>query len=595
MLKTHKCGELRTQHVGQTVTLAGWVHRRRDHGGLIFLDLRDRWGIVQVVCDAALSAEAHRTADKVRNEYVVQVVGQVRARPAGLVNPALPTGEIEVVAKEVQILNAARTPPFYINEDQPVDEALRLRYRYLDLRRSHMQRNLMLRDRIITYIREYLHARDFVEIETPILIKSTPEGARDFIVPSRLHPGCFYALPQSPQQLKQLLMVAGIERYFQIARCFRDEDLRADRQPEFTQLDLEMSFVDRDDVLDLIEGLFIGLVETLEPETGKRLKVKPFPRLTYEEAMARYGTDKPDLRFGMEMVDLTDLLAQSAFQVFSKAAAAGGQIKGIRVPDCGDYSRRQLDELTEFARRYGAKGLVWLIRTGEGVRSPVAKFLTPEETDGVVARLGLEPGDLGLVVADQPAVVAQVLGQLRLEMGRRLGLMKDDELAFVWIVDFPLYEWDEEEQRWSAMHHPFTSALDDDWKYLQPGPDYDPGKARAKAYDIVCNGWEVGGGSIRIHRRDQQALMFEVLGITPEEAQAQFGHMLEAFEFGAPPHGGIAPGIDRLTAILAGEENIREVIAFPKTAQGTDLMMRAPSPVSERQLEELHICLKLDH
>ncbi|HEY64335.1 MAG TPA: aspartate--tRNA ligase [Caldilineae bacterium] len=594
MLKTHKCGELRTHHVGQQVTLAGWVHRRRDHGGLIFIDLRDRWGIVQVVCDAAISEEAHRVADRVRSEYVIQVVGDVRARPEGLVNPALATGEIEVVAHKVTILNPSRTPPFYISEDQPVDEALRLRYRYLDLRRPRMQRNLILRDKIISYIRDYLHERDFVEIETPILIKSTPEGARDYIVPSRVHPGRFYALPQSPQQLKQLLMVAGFERYFQIARCFRDEDLRADRQPEFTQLDLEMSFVDRDDILDLIEGLFIGLVEAMEPETGKRLKFKPFPRLTYEEAMARYGTDKPDLRFGMEMVDLTDLLAQSEFRVFSATAADGGQIKGIRVPGCGNYTRRELDELTAFAQKQGAKGLVWLIRTGDGMRSPVAKFLTPGEIEGVVERMSLEPGDLGLVVADRPDMVAQVLGQLRLEMGQRLGLMDPDELAFVWIVDFPLYEWDEDEERWTAMHHPFTSALDEDWKYLQPGPDYDPGKAKAKAYDIVCNGWEVGGGSIRIHRRDQQALMFDVLGITPEEAQAQFGHMLEAFEYGAPPHGGIAPGIDRLVAILAGEHNIREVIAFPKTAQATDLMTGAPSPVSQEQLDELHICLKLE-
>ncbi len=594
MLKTHKCGELRTHHIGQQVTLAGWVHRRRDHGGLIFLDLRDRWGIVQVVCDAALSAEAHRTADTVRNEYVIQVVGQVRARPEGLINPALPTGEIEVAASAVTILNPSRTPPFYINEDQPVDEALRLRYRYLDLRRPRMQRNLELRDKVVTYIRDYLHARDFLEVETPILIKSTPEGARDYIVPSRVHPGCFYALPQSPQQLKQLLMVAGIERYFQIARCFRDEDLRADRQPEFTQLDLEMSFVDRDDILDLIEGLFIGMVEALEPETGKHLKYKPFPRLTYEEAMARYGTDKPDLRFGMEIVELTDLLSDSQFRVFSSTAAGGGRIRGIRAPGCGSYSRRELDELTAFAQQRGAKGLVWLIRTDEGLRSPIAKFLTPEETAGVIERLELEPGDLGLVVADQPDVVAQALGHLRLEMGRRLDLMDPDELAFVWVVDFPLYEWDEDEGRWTAMHHPFTAALDEDWKYLQPGPDYDPGKAKAKAYDIVCNGWEVGGGSIRIHRRDQQALMFDVLGITPEEAQAQFGHMLEAFEYGAPPHGGIAPGIDRLVAILAGEHNIREVIAFPKTAQATDLMTGAPSPVSQRQLDELHICLKLD-
>ncbi len=594
MLKSHTCGELRAHHVGQTVTLAGWVHRRRDHGGIVFLDLRDRWGIVQVVCDAALSPQAHKAAGEVRSEYVVQVTGQVRARPEGLINPALPTGEIEVAATRLMVLNPARTLPFYPSEDRVVDEALRLRYRYLDLRRPRMQRNLILRDRIITKIREYLHTRDFVEVETPILIKSTPEGARDYIVPSRVHPGKFYALPQSPQQLKQLLMVAGMERYFQIARCFRDEDLRADRQPEFTQLDLEMSFVDRDDVLDVIEGLFIELVEALEPETGKRLKFKPFPRLSYDEAMARYGSDKPDLRFGLELVDLTDLVSHSQFRVFSETAAGGGQVKGIRVPGCAGYSRRELDELGAFVQQHGARGLVWLARTGDGVRSSAAKFLAPEEMDGMVQRLGLEPGDLGLVVADQPAVVAAALGQLRLEFGRRLRLVDPDELALAWVVDFPLYEWDEAEGRWTAMHHPFTSAMDEDWKYLQPGPDYDPGRARAKAYDIVCNGWEVGGGSIRIYRRDQQALMFEVLGITPDEAQAQFGHMLEAFEYGAPPHGGIALGIDRLTAILAGETSIREVIAFPKTAQAVDLMTNAPSPASSRQLDELHICVKAD-
>ncbi len=591
MLKTHLCGELRPSHIGQTVTLAGWVHRRRDHGGLIFLDLRDRWGIVQVVCDAALSAEAHAAASEVRSEYVLQVTGQVRARPAGLANPALPTGEVEVAVSELRVLNPARTPPFYISDDQPVDEALRLRYRYLDLRRPRLQRNLILRDRIVTLIRRYLHDRGFIEVETPILIKSTPEGARDYIVPSRVHPGRFYALPQSPQQLKQLMMVGGLERYFQIARCFRDEDLRADRQPEFTQLDLEMAFVDREDILELIEGLFIELVETLEPETGKRLKFKPFPRLTYADAMARYGSDKPDLRFGLDLVDLSDLVASSQFRVFAATVAEGGQVKGIRAPGCGDYSRSQIDELNAFAQGQGAKGLVWIVRTGEGVRSSAAKFLTAAEMEAIVARLGLEVGDLGLIVADRPTTTAQALGQLRLELGRRLKLMDPNELAFAWILDFPLYEWDAEEQRWSAMHHPFTSALDEDWKYLQPGPDYDPGKAKAKAYDIVCNGWETGGGSIRIHRRDQQALMFDVLGISPEEAQAQFGHMLEAFEYGAPPHGGIAPGIDRLTAILAGESNIREVIAFPKTAQATDLMTNAPSPVSERQLRELHIRL----
>jgi len=504
----------------------------------------------------------------------------------------MPTGQIEVLAQETTVLNASRTPPFYINREDTVDEALRLRYRYLDLRRPRMQRNLMLRDRVVRFIRSFLHERDFIEIETPILIKSTPEGARDYIVPSRVHPGKFYALPQSPQQLKQLLMVAGFERYFQIARCFRDEDLRADRQPEFTQLDLEMSFVDRDDVLQLIEDLFVAMVTELEPLTGKRLVTQPFPRLTYDEAMARYGSDKPDLRFGLELVDLTDLIASSGFRVFAETVASGGQVKALRAPGCGSYSRRQLDELTQFVTRHGAGGLAWMAVTDRDtaqVRSPIAKYLTAEEVSGILGRTAAETGDLVLIVAAQSDAVAEALGHLRLEIGQRLGLRHDDELAFCWVVDFPLLEWSEEEQRWTAMHHPFTSAHDEDWALLESGRPEDLARARAKAYDIVLNGWEVGGGSIRIHRREQQALMFQVLGISPEEAQAQFGHMLEAFEYGAPPHGGIAPGIDRIVAILAGEDNIREVIAFPKTASASDLLFGAPSPVSPRQLQELHL------
>ena len=595
MLKTHSCGELRREHVGMAVTLAGWVHRRRDHGGLIFIDLRDREGITQVVCDSESAPEAHRVADQVRNEYVLRVQGTVRARPPGLENPDLPTGEIEVNAQQVKILNPSRTPPFYIDREVEVAETLRLKYRYLDLRRARMQRNILLRHRVVQFIREYLSARGFVEIETPILIKSTPEGARDYIVPSRVHPGKFYALPQSPQQLKQLLMVAGFERYFQIARCFRDEDLRADRQPEFTQLDLEMSFVEREDILQLIEGLFTALVETLEPETGKRLWRKPFPRLTYAEAMDRYGSDRPDMRFGLELVDLSDLLAGCGFRVFVETLAAGGQVKAVRAPGCGSYSRKQLDELADMAKQLGAKGLAWIAVQGSGqerpeVRSPIAKFLTDEELRSIIARTEAEPGDLILIIADQPTTVAQVLGHLRLEIGRRLGLMDDDVLAFAWVLDFPLLEWDEEEGRWSAMHHPFTSALDEDWPLLET----DPGRVRAKAYDIVCNGWEIGGGSIRIHEREKQERMFRALGISPEEAQAQFGHLLEAFEYGAPPHGGIAPGIDRLVMLLAGEPNIREVIAFPKTTSATDLMTGSPSEVSPRQLEELHLRLVLD-
>jgi aspartyl-tRNA synthetase len=588
MLKTHTCGELRAEHVGQEVTLAGWVNRRRDHGGLIFIDLRDREGITQVVANPEVSAEAHDVAVQTRGEYVLLVQGLVRRRPEGLANPDMATGEVEVVANSVEILNPAETPPFYINRDDEVDEALRGRYRYLDLRKRRMQRNLILRHKVVKFIRDYLDEQGFVEIETPILIKSTPEGARDYVVPSRIHPGKFYALPQSPQQIKQLLMVAGFEKYFQIARCFRDEDLRADRQTEFTQLDVEMSFVDREDILQLTEGLFTALAGALSAETGRNIMYKPFPRLTYQEALERYGSDKPDLRFGLPLVSLSDLVAESEFRVFREAVAGGGQVKAIRVPGCADYSRRQLDELGEFVTKRGAKGLVWLlVEAGLSVRSPVAKFLSQGETEGILARTGAEEGDLILIVADEPRVVAETLGGLRLEMGQRLGLRDDSLLAFAWVLDFPLLEWNEEEGRWNAMHHPFTSALDEDLPFLET----EPGKVRAKAYDIVCNGVEMGGGSIRIHRRDLQERMFRVLGLSEEDVQAQFGHLLKAFEYGAPPHGGIAPGIDRLVMLLAGEHNIREVMAFPKSQQAEDLTFGAPSPISERQLAELHLQL----
>jgi len=586
MLKTHNCGELRPEHVGQTVTLAGWVHRRRDHGGLIFIDLRDRFGLTQVVCDSEQNPLAHDAVSEVRSEYVLQVQGAVRGRPEGLQNPQLPTGAIEVSIDQVQVLNPARTPPFYINEDSEVNEVLRLKYRYLDLRRANMQRNLMLRHKIVRFIREFLSERDFIDIETPILMKSTPEGARDYVVPSRVHPGEFYALPQSPQQLKQLLMVSGFERYFQIARCFRDEDLRADRQPEFTQLDVEMSFVEREDILQLTEDLFTEMVDTLEPETGCHLMHRPFPRLTYAEAMDRYGSDKPDLRFGLELVDLTSVVAGSGFRVFSQTAAEGGQIKALCAPGCGSYSRREIDELTVMVKQLGAKGLAWIaMQEAPQVRSPIAKFLSEAEIAAILKCTEAGTGDLILIVADQPETVAQTLGALRLEMGQRLGLLDDSVLAFAWVVEFPLLEWDDEESRWTAVHHPFTSALEEDWPALEDSPD----TARAEAYDIICNGVEVGGGSIRIHDRQRQERLFRLLGIGAEEAQAQFGHLLDAFEYGAPPHGGIAPGIDRVAMVLTREHNIREVVAFPKTASAADLMTGSPSPISERQLADLSL------
>lgn len=587
MLKTHTCGELRTEHVGQQVTLAGWVHRLRDHGRLIFVDLRDRFGLTQLVFDAETAPEAHALAQKMRVEYVVQVQGRVAARPSGLANPDLPTGEIEVLVQQATILNEARTLPFYINEESPVEETLRLKYRYLDLRRQRMQKNIILYHRVVKFIRDFLDKRGFIEIETPILIRSTPEGARDYVVPSRVHPGKFYALPQSPQQLKQLLMVAGMERYFQIARCFRDEDLRADRQPEFTQLDLEMSFVERDDILNLIEELFTELVETL---SDQKLLYKPFRQLTYREAMERYGTDKPDLRFEMPLVEISDLVRESDFRVFRDVLAQGGQVKAICVQGAAAYTRRQLDELTEVATGLGAKGLLSIAWREGQAHSPLTRFLSTAQLEAIAHRLEAKEGDLALIVADQPKVVAEALGRLRVEMARRLGLLSDDVLAFVKIVDFPLLEWSEEEGRWTAVHHPFTSPHPEDAHLLE----VDPGRVRANAYDIVANGFEVAGGSIRMHRRQDQERMFRILGFSPEAAQAQFGHLLEALEYGAPPHGGIAAGIARLVMLLAREPNIRQVMAFPKTQSAVDLMTQAPAEISEEQLKELHIRLVLD-
>ncbi len=586
MLKTHHCGDLRPAHVGQEVTLAGWVNRRRDLGGVVFIVLRDRSGLVQVVVNPAVG-DAVAEVEEARGETVIQVRGVVRLRPADQVNPAWPTGEIEVEAHALTILGPAQTPPFYIYEESPVDEALRLRYRYLDLRRARMQRNIILRHRVVKFIRDYLDALGFLEIETPMLFKSTPEGARDYLVPSRVHPGKFYALPQSPQQLKQLLMVAGFERYFQIARCFRDEDLRGDRQPEFTQLDLEMSFVERDDILNVIEGLYTAMVPAVTPE--KRV-LSPFPRMSYAEALERYGTDKPDLRFGMELIDLTPHLQGSQFRVFQAALAEKGRIKAIVAPGCAHYTRRELDELTAIARAQGAQGLVTLAYQEGEVKGPAVKFLTPEELQTIAAVTGAHTGDLVCIVADQPRVVGPALSALRLTFRDRLNLADPNLLAFGWVVDFPMFEWNEEEQRWDAAHHPFTMPRPNTYAEMAANP----AAVLSEAYDLVCNGYELASGSIRVHDPRIQADIFKMLGYPEEEAKARFGHMLEAFSYGAPPHGGIAPGIDRTVMLLAGESNIREVIAFPKTAQATDLMAGAPSEVSERQLRELHIRIVKD-
>jgi aspartyl-tRNA synthetase len=586
MLKTHNCGELRIEHAGRQVTLAGWTNRRRDMGGIVFIDLRDRSGKAQVVIDAGRSQAAFDLAEQIRPEYVLQVSGTVSPRPEGLQNPNLATGEIEVLVEKLTILNPSKTPPLLIDREEDVEEAIRLKFRYLDLRRERMQRNMLLRHQAIKFIRDFLDARGFIEIETPILFKSTPEGARDYLVPSRVHPGHFYALPQSPQQLKQLLMVAGYERYFQIARCFRDEDQRADRQPEFTQLDLEMSFVERDDILDLIEELIVGMVRSasLIP-----LAYDQFPRLSYAEALDRFGTDRPDLRYGLELVSIADIVADSAFRVFSENVAAGKPVKAIRAPGAGSYSRKQVAELEEMALKAGARGLAWLALhpETEEIRGPIAKFFTVEQLIAIVERMQARPGDLLLMSSDEPRIVNQVLSTLRQEMAQRLGYTATRELAFAWIIDFPLFEEEMEDGHWAPSHHMFTAPRREHIPLL----DSDPGAVLSEQYDLVCNGFEVAGGSIRIHERPLQRKIMELIGFSLENAQEQFGHMLEAFEFGAPPHGGIAPGIDRLVALMAGEPNIREVMAFPKTQQAADLMAGAPSPVTQKQLDELHIAL----
>jgi len=579
--KTISCGELRSFHVGQEVVLNGWVQRRRDHGGLIFVDLRDRSGLVQVVFNSETGSDAFDKAEQLRSEYVIAVKGKVAMRPEGTVNAALPTGEVEVYATTLEILNEAKTPPIYINDNLDVDETLRLKYRYLDLRRPVMQRNLMLRHRVAKTVRDFLDENGFLEIETPMLTKSTPEGARDFLVPSRVNPGKFFALPQSPQIFKQLLMVSGYERYFQIVRCFRDEDLRADRQPEFTQIDLETSFIDRDTLLSLMEAMMARVFkECLDIDLQL-----PFPRMEYREAMRRYGSDKPDTRFGLELVDFSAVFAGSAFKVFATAVAAGGMVVGLTVPGCANYTRSQLDELSNLAVTFGAKGLAYVALTNEGVKSPIAKFLSESELQQLIEKAQAKTGDLILLIADKAAVAQTAMGQIRLEFGKRLKLIPENQFNFLWVINFPLLEFDELEQRFVAVHHPFTSPLPEDLPML----DTAPGEVRANAYDLVLNGVELGGGSMRIYQRSIQEKMFKLLGFSDEEAYEKFGFLMEAFEYGTPPHGGIAFGLDRMVMLLSGSSSIRDVIAFPKTTSAMCLMTGAPSEVAPRQLRELSI------
>lgn len=574
------CAEVSINQIDTDVRVVGWVQRRRDHGGLIFIDLRDRTGLVQLVFNPETDKAVHEAAHNLRSEFVISVKGKVQKRPAGTENPSLKTGLVEIAVSEIVELNDSAPLPFMIEDDTDVAEFTRLKYRYLDLRRAPLQRNLMLRHQVAMATRNYLSENGFLEIETPVLTKSTPEGARDFLVPSRLNPGAFYALPQSPQIFKQILMISGFDRYFQVVRCFRDEDLRADRQPEFTQIDAEMSFVDADDVIAIMEGLIIKIFAV----AGFQLKA-PFPRLTYADAVGRFGLDNPDVRFGLELKDLTDIVKACGFKVFSDAASKGGLIKAICVKGGAEFSRKDLDDLTEIAVSFGAKGLAWVKITAEGWQSPIAKFLSDDVKAAIAGVLGAETGDLLLFAADKPAIANTVLGRIRLNVANRLGIIPKDTLNFVWVTEFPMFDYDDAEKRFVAVHHPFTAPMDEDIDKF----DAETLKVRAKAYDLVLNGIEIGGGSIRIHRSDVQSRVFTKLGISEEEATDRFGFLLDALKFGTPPHGGIAFGLDRVMAIMTGSDSIRDVIAFPKTQKATDIMSDAPSQVSQKQTEELFI------